>query len=75
MNEPAERLFNLQGTAEDVALRRVRANGAHLTSFVSNVLTRTGEQRVAEIQLSDPITAARCRSKVWRGQSCRNRAN
>jgi PAS domain S-box-containing protein len=57
MNEPAERLFNLPSTAEDVALRRVRANGAHLTSFVSNVLTRTGEQRYrGEIQLSDPIT-------------------
>ena len=34
----------------------MRANGAHLTSFVSNVLTRTGEQRYREIQLSDPIT-------------------
>ena len=57
LNEPAERLFNLPSTAEDAALRRVRANGAHLTSFVSNVLTRTGEQRYrGEIQLSDPVT-------------------
>jgi PAS domain S-box-containing protein len=57
MNEPAERLFNVPGTASDAAQRHVRANGAHLTSFVSNVLTRTGEQRYrGEIQLSDPIT-------------------
>jgi signal transduction histidine kinase len=35
----------------------VRANGANLTSFVSNVLTRTGEQRYrGEIQLADPPT-------------------
>ncbi len=57
MNEPAERLFNLPGSASEAAQRHVRANGAHLTSFVSNVLTRTGEQRYrGEIQLSDPAT-------------------
>ena len=57
MNEPAERLFNVPATASEAAQRHVRANGAHLTSFVSNVLTRTGEQRYrGEIQLSDPIT-------------------
>jgi PAS domain S-box-containing protein len=57
MNEPAERLFNPPITADEPAQRRVRANGAHLTSFVSNVLTRTGEQRYrGEIQLSDPVT-------------------
>jgi PAS domain S-box-containing protein len=57
MNEPAERLFNPPSTAEESPQRRVRANGAHLTSFVSNVLTRSGEQRYAgEIQLSDPVT-------------------
>jgi len=57
MNEPAERLFDLPKTADDSAERRVRANGAHLTSFVSNVLTRSGEQRYrGEIQLSDPVT-------------------
>jgi PAS domain S-box-containing protein len=55
MNEPAERLFNVPVTAGDAAQRRVRANGANLTSFVSNVLTRTGEQRYrGEIQLTDP---------------------
>jgi PAS domain S-box-containing protein len=57
MNEPAERLFHLPRTADENAHRRVRANGAHLTSFVSNVLTRSGEQRYrGEIQLSDPVT-------------------
>ena len=57
MNEPAERLFNVPGTAGEAAQRHVRSNGAHLTSFVSNVLTRTGEQRYrGEIQLVDPIS-------------------
>ncbi len=57
MNEPAERLFTAPASAGDVALRHVRANGAHLTSFVSNVLTRGGEQRYrGEIQLTDPIS-------------------
>ena len=45
MNEPAERLFNAAGGADETAQRRVSANGAHLTSFVSNLLSRTGEQR------------------------------
>lgn len=56
MNTPAERLFNLPGIEDEVALRRVRGNGANLTSFVSNVLTRSGEQRYrGEIQLADPV--------------------
>jgi PAS domain S-box-containing protein len=55
MNEPAERLFNVPPAAGEAAHRRVRANGANLTSFVSNVLTRSGEQRYrGEIQLTDP---------------------
>jgi PAS domain S-box-containing protein len=57
LNAPAERLFNIPGTADEGAQRRVQANGAHLTSFVSNVLTTTGEQRYSgEIQLSDPVS-------------------
>jgi PAS domain S-box-containing protein len=57
MNEPAERLFDVPATAPEVEQRRVRSNGARLTSFVSNVLTRSGEQRYrGEIQLSDPGT-------------------
>jgi len=56
MNTPAERLFNAPGLDDEAALRRVRANGANLTSFVSNVLTRSGEQRYrGEIQLTDPL--------------------
>jgi signal transduction histidine kinase len=57
MNTPAERLFNGPGSEDESAQRSVRANGANLTSFVSNVLTRSGEQRYrGEIQLSDPVT-------------------
>jgi PAS domain S-box-containing protein len=57
MNEPAERLFSVPNAADDRVQRRVRANGAHLTSFVSNVLTRSGEQRYrGEIQLAHPVT-------------------
>jgi PAS domain S-box-containing protein len=57
MNTPAERLFNAPGLEEEAAQRRVRANGANLTSFVSNVLTRSGEQRYrGEIQLADPVS-------------------
>jgi signal transduction histidine kinase len=57
MNTPAERLFSAPGGDDEGTLRRVRANGANLTSFVSNVLTRSGEQRYrGEIQLGDPMT-------------------
>ena len=57
MNEPAERMFTTPFLPGDVAQRRVRANGAHLTSFVSNVLTRSGESRYrGELQLTDPVT-------------------
>ncbi len=57
MNTPAERLFNAPGSEDESAQRSVRANGANLTSFVSNVLTRSGEQRYrGEIQLSDPVS-------------------
>jgi PAS domain S-box-containing protein len=57
MNTPAGRLFNAPGLEDEGALRRVRANGANLTSFVSNVLTRSGEQRYrGEIQLADPVS-------------------
>ena len=42
MNEPAERMFMVPASPSDPAHRRVRANGAHLTSFFSKVLTRSG---------------------------------
>ncbi|HJR58685.1 MAG TPA: ATP-binding protein [Vicinamibacterales bacterium] len=57
MNEPAERMFTTPQMAGESAQRRVQANGAHLTSFVSNVLTRSGESRYrGELQLTDPMT-------------------
>ena len=57
MNEPAERMFTFPAAPGEVAQRRVQANGAHLTSFVSNVLTRSGESRYrGELQLTDPAT-------------------
>ncbi len=57
MNTPAERLFTSAPDAPDAAMRRVRANGAHLTSFVSNLLTTSGEQRHrGEISLVEPMT-------------------
>ena len=58
MNEPAERMFTVGYASGDLAHRRVQANGAHLTSFVSNVLTGTGGERRyrGELQLLDPDT-------------------
>ena len=57
MNEPAERMFTVLPAAGDMAQRRVRTNGAHLTSFVSNVLTRSGESRYrGELQVIDPLS-------------------
>ena len=58
MNEPAERMFTVGYASGDLAHRRVQANGAHLTSFVSNVLTGTGGERRyrGELQLLDPVS-------------------
>jgi len=57
MNEPAERLFTVSQVAGDAPHRRVQANGAHLTSFVSNVLTESGQRRYrGELQLLDPAS-------------------
>ncbi|MEO6213607.1 MAG: histidine kinase dimerization/phospho-acceptor domain-containing protein, partial [Vicinamibacterales bacterium] len=57
MNEPAERLFTVPQFTGEPAHRRVQANGARLTSFVSNVLTGSGERRYrGELQLLDPPT-------------------
>jgi PAS domain S-box-containing protein len=57
MNEPAERMFTAPSIPGEAAQRRVQANGAHLTSFVSNVLTRSGESRYrGELQLTDPAS-------------------
>ena len=57
MNEPAERMFTTPPSPNEAAQRRVQSNGAHLTTFVSNVLTRSGDSRYrGELQLIDPIT-------------------
>ncbi|MEO8522929.1 MAG: ATP-binding protein [Acidobacteriota bacterium] len=57
MNEPAGRLFSAPASAGETAQRRVRANGVNLSSFVSNVLTRSGDERHrGEIPLADPVT-------------------
>ena len=57
------------GPADEATQRRVRANGANLTSFVSNVLTRdrASSDIAGEIQLADPARAGRCRWKAWPG--------
>lgn len=57
MNEPAERMFTVPQFGSEAPHRRVQANGAHLTSFVSNVLTGSGERRYrGELQLLDPTS-------------------
>lgn len=57
MNEPAGRLFGAPASAGETAQRRVRANGVNLSSFVSNVLTRSGDERHrGEIPLADLVT-------------------
>ncbi len=57
MNTPAERLFTAPPEVGESALRRVRSNGAHLTSFVSNLLATSGQQRYrGEINLVDPLS-------------------
>jgi signal transduction histidine kinase len=57
MNTPAERLFTAPPENPEAVIRRVRTNGAHLTSFVSSLLASGEEQRHrGEISLIDPAT-------------------
>jgi PAS domain S-box-containing protein len=57
MNTPAERLFTAPAAAHDGAHKRVRANGANLSSFVSSLLSAGGERRHrGEIALVDPAS-------------------
>jgi PAS domain S-box-containing protein len=57
MNTPAERLFTAAGETADSAQGRVRANGAHLSSFASSLLSTSGERRRSgEINLVEPAT-------------------
>ncbi|MDQ3035997.1 MAG: ATP-binding protein [Myxococcota bacterium] len=45
LNEPAERIFSVSDDAPDEAIRWVRGNEAHFSSFVSNLLFGGHEQR------------------------------
>ncbi len=57
MNPPGERLFTVPVTGSDEEQRRVRANDAHFSSFVSNLLFIGDELKWrGEINLIDPIT-------------------
>jgi signal transduction histidine kinase len=57
MNTPAERLFTAAPESPESMVRRVRSNGAHLTSFVSSLLASGDERRHrGEINLLDAAT-------------------
>ena len=58
MNEPAERVFSVGDDAPPDALRWVRGNEAHFSSFVSNLLFGGHEQRRhrGELALVTPAT-------------------
>ncbi len=59
MNAPAERLFTLPPDATAEMTQRVRANDAHFTSFVSNLLFGVAEMRYrGGISLADPRSGA-----------------
>jgi len=69
MNDRAENLFTMQAEADDLAQRRVRSNGAHFTSFVSNVLFMGSEERyIGGISLVDPITGEHMPVEAIAGQ-------
>lgn len=59
MNDPAERLFALPPDAGEAAQRRVRANDAHFSSFLANLLGGGASQRWrGQLNLVDPATGA-----------------
>jgi signal transduction histidine kinase len=59
MNDPAEKLFTGTGEDDAAAQRRVHANGAHFSSFVSNLLFSGTEGRWrGEISLVDPVAGS-----------------
>jgi signal transduction histidine kinase/PAS domain-containing protein len=59
LNAPAERLFTVPAGGGEEGQRRVRANDAHFSSFVSNLLFSGEDMRwKGEISLIDPITGA-----------------
>ncbi|HEX7183121.1 MAG TPA: ATP-binding protein [Thermoanaerobaculia bacterium] len=59
MNPPAERMFTVgPGTSHADAQRRVRANDAVFTSFVSSLYAGSSRQWRSELSLVDPKTGA-----------------
>lgn len=57
MNAPAEKMFAPAHDGTDAATRRVRANGANLTSFVATLLASGTQDRYrSELTLTDPGT-------------------
>jgi PAS domain S-box-containing protein len=70
MNDRAENLFTMDAAgADDLAQRRVRSNGAHFTSFVSNVLFMGSDERyIGGIHLVDPVTGEHMPVEAIAGQ-------
>jgi signal transduction histidine kinase len=58
MNAPAERLFTTPPGASRDEQRRVQANDAHFSSFVSGMLLSDEQRRVGDVNLLDPATGA-----------------
>jgi signal transduction histidine kinase len=58
MNDPAERLFATRPGAAASEQRRVQANDAHFSSFVSGLLVSDDQRRVGEVNFTDPATGA-----------------
>ncbi|HEX6324679.1 MAG TPA: ATP-binding protein [Vicinamibacterales bacterium] len=59
MNAPAEKMFAPAHDGTDAAARRVRANGANLTSFVATLLASGTQDRYrSELTLTDPGTGS-----------------
>jgi len=59
MNAPAERLFTGAPEGDEAAQRRLRANDAHFSSFISGLLSEGTEvRRRGEVSLTDVATGA-----------------
>lgn len=59
MNDPAERLFAALHDSGEATRRRARTNDAHLSSFLSHLLSSNGAQRWrGELPLVEPATGA-----------------
>jgi signal transduction histidine kinase/PAS domain-containing protein len=58
MNDPAERLVATRPGAPQSEQRRVQANDAHFSSFVSGMLLSDDLRRVGEVNLIEPATGS-----------------